>query len=388
MSAPIRFLNALGQAFATMGLYSPGHPSRTRVADTAYRHLLELQETDTRPHFSFLEDSVVYGQRALHEMRSWPWGDRLAGAGVERVEFAADATREDFGGFLNDMMGLLGLPGADPALARAENRGSVRYGAIGIRGTDEPEPEGDDPNAPCDLTREYDVARWLYNAAREDHAVPMTEAGALVRSLALAMHSDGAMLVPLLRLKSYDQYTAMHSLNVSVLVMAFSEHLDLHRADVHAFGVAGLLHDIGLTRIPADLLDRFALSREEQSRLEQHPIEGAKLLLKGGPDADIAAAAAYEHHMRADGGGYPAMSFPRERHYASRVVQVCTVYDALRNPRPFRPAWPAAEALSHIERGAGTEFDGDVARAFVVMMREVRAESRLLVLDAEPAPAL
>lgn len=389
MSEPIKFLNAFAQALATMGLYDPGHPARARVGDVAYTQLRELQEHDTRPHFSFLDESVVYGQRALHEMRQWPWAARLAEAGVQRIEFAADLGRDDFDAFLNDMLVLLKLPGADAAQHRSEGRAGVRYGAIGVREQEDeeaPAPVEDTPAAPCDLVEEFEVARWLYHAAQHENTIPMAEAETLVRSLALAMHGDGATLLPLLGLKSHDQYTAMHSVNVAVLVMAFAEYLGLRRADIHAFGVAGLLHDIGMSRVPPDLLDRYALSRDEQALVEQHPMDGARLLLNGEAESDLAAVVAYEHHVRADGGGYPKLRFPRERHHASKVVQICTVYDALRNSRPFRPAWPATQALAHIERGGGTEFDDELARAFVAMMRQVHAESRVLTVSGE-APA-
>ena len=83
------------------------------------------------------------------------------------------------------------------------------------------------------------------------------------------MHTDGGVLVPLLQLKEHDQYAAMHSVNVAVLVMAFAEHLGLARADVHAFGVAGLLHDIGLSRVSPGLADRYAPSRPEQAGPER-----------------------------------------------------------------------------------------------------------------------
>lgn len=389
MSEPVKFLNALAQALATMGLYDPGHPIRARVGDAAYAQLRELQETDTRPHFSFLSESVVYGERALHEMRQWPWATRLADAGVQRIEFAADVSREDFDAFLNDLLVLLRLPGADASLRR-DGRAGVRYGGIGVRNTEEPPPPPEQltPDVPCDLQAELEVARWLYHAAQVQARVPMDEAEALVRSLTVAMHTDGGVLVPLLKLKEHDQYTAMHSVNVAVLVMAFAEHLGLARSDVHAFGVAGLLHDIGLSRVSPGLLDRYALTRVEQAELERHPIEGARLLVQGDGEADVATAVAYEHHIRADGGGYPVRRWPRPLHYASRVVQVCSVYDALRNARPFRPAWPPADALRHIEERAGTEFDAEVAGAFAGMMREVQAQARVVIVEGQPAAAL
>lgn len=98
-------------------------------------------------------------------------------------------------------------------------------------------------------------------------------------------------------------------------------------------------------------------------------MEGARLILQAEEQLDMAAVVAYEHHVRIDGGGYPTLKYERACHQASNLVHVCDVFDALRTRRPYRDAWPTGRALSLISEGAGTEFDADIARAFVQMMR-------------------
>jgi putative two-component system response regulator len=70
-----------------------------------------------------------------------------------------------------------------------------------------------------------------------------------------------------------------------------------------------------------------------------------------------------------DGGGYPSRHSQREAHYASRLVHVCDVYDALRTRRPYRDAWESETALQYIEKRAGLEFDVGLAAAFIAMVR-------------------
>jgi putative two-component system response regulator len=72
-----------------------------------------------------------------------------------------------------------------------------------------------------------------------------------------------------------------------------------------------------------------------------------------------------------DGGGYPAMRYRRDCHYASRIVHVCDVYDALRTKRPYRDAWEAERVLAYIAERAGSEFDAVIAESFVRMMRSL-----------------
>jgi putative two-component system response regulator len=89
-----------------------------------------------------------------------------------------------------------------------------------------------------------------------------------------------------------------------------------------------------------------------------------------------------------NGGGYPSLKYPRDCHYASKLVHICDVYDALRTKRPYRDPWGAEKILSYIEEKSGTEFDGKLAHEFSQMIR--RWEPQIAVLDEDeelPAPA-
>ena len=118
MSEPVRFLTSFAQSVATMALYGPSHPARKRAVDASYRILRDLQAHEAQPEFSFLGDEVVYGQRPLREMRDWEWATRLAAAGVQRLEFAADVSRDDFEDFLDGVVARLTLSAMESAEAR------------------------------------------------------------------------------------------------------------------------------------------------------------------------------------------------------------------------------------------------------------------------------
>src|SRR5437773_623660 len=140
-----------------------------------------------------------------------------------------------------------------------------------------------------------ELKAWDWGQRLAHAGVQLLEAEAVVRSLAVAMHGGRQIVLPLLQLKEFDQYTTTHSLNVAVLSMALAEFLGLGAGDVRAFGIAGLLHDVGKTQIPIDVLTKPGkLTDSERALMNDHPAAGARILLETAEDLDLAVVVAYE----------------------------------------------------------------------------------------------
>ena len=385
MIEPIRFLNAFGKTLSAMALYAPSHPAREKASALALELIQSLQQTEGTVKFSFLGDEVVYQNKTLKEMRDWEWSDRFTRAGIQRLEFVDVVSKEEFEDFLYEAMSQVSPGWRDPRHAQhspAMEYKSIRYGAIGIRG------DGDqflnDPlpvigmNFPLD--EEIETITTIYSEVGAGHPLPAQEVEAVVTSLSVAMHGDSEIMMPLLQLKEFDQYTTAHSLNVSVLVMGLAEFLGLGGRDTRAIGVAGLLRDVGMTKVPKDIVSKAGPPTDaEWELLRTHPAEGAKIILASEPQLDLAAVVAFEHHMLPGGGGYPKPHFERDLHFASKLVQVCDCYDALRTRRFHRGAWTPESALKYVEEKAGTVFDAEIAKSFITMMR--RWERRIVPVD-------
>ncbi|MGH9237600.1 MAG: HD-GYP domain-containing protein [Vicinamibacterales bacterium] len=381
---PSIFLHSFAQAIAVMALYPSGHPSRERTIDGAYQALAALPVGSVRS-FTFLDGEVIYGREPLRELKDWDWGDRLAAVGIQRLEFERDVSRDEFEGFLQEI-----LARVTPSATTAENRQmralGVRFGAVGVQGQSHLRAAASPPAAlDTSLREEAETLRWMQQEVQLHGTIPLLEAEAVVRSLAVAMHGDRRMVFPLLQLKEFDQYTTTHSLNVAVLAMGLAEKIGCNKKEIRAFGVAGLLHDIGKIRIPIGVLTKPGkLTEEERRMFKHHPADGARLILESDEALDVAAVVAYEHHMMLDGGGYPTPYYARPTALASRLVHVCDVFDALRTRRPYRDAWEAETVLAYLKERAGTEFDPSLVEPFVEMMRQ--SETQLSTLpEAEPA---
>ncbi|MGH7446938.1 MAG: HD-GYP domain-containing protein [Longimicrobiales bacterium] len=376
MTGAVRFLHTFAQAVAAMALYREGHPARERAIDATDDWLHRALEVQPRLQFTFLPDEVICGSEPLRELADWDWSRRLAGAGIQRLEFDDTVTRDDLEDFLDEVAARLTLAAVHSSEARQMRPGSIRFGSVGLQGDevliDVPEQFDELPLSGYSLTEEADTLRWLHDEVNDTRQLHLAEAETVVRSLSVAMHGDRDVLIPLLQLRQFDEYTTTHALNVSVLSMALTEFLQLPPRDVRTFGIAGLLHDIGKVSIPREILVKPGkLTPTEREIINTHTVEGARIIIQTQDQLDLAAVVAYEHHITIDGGGYPAMRYRRDCHYASRIVHVCDVYDALRTKRPYRDAWEAERVLAYIAERAGSEFDAVIAESFVRMMRSL-----------------
>ena len=374
MSDPVQFLTSMGHVLAAMSLYDKGHPARERAVDESYEKLRDLVDGEGNRQITFVNREVVLDEQVLRDLKEWEWGNRLAGVGIERVEFDESVTRDNYEEFLRDAFLRFKGESLDTTEARYMRHTGVRYGPtqIGAEGIEQAEAIVQTRAAIAySLQEDIETIEWMHRQVQDESEVPMLEAEMVVRSLSTAMHNQEEILLPLLELKEFDQYTTTHSTNVAVLAMGLAEYIGLQGQDVRVMGVAGLLHDLGKVRIPKEILVKpGAFTDEERQEMQRHPSEGARIILGRDVRLEVPAIVAYEHHIMLNGAGYPSLHYSRPTHIASRLVHVCDVYDALCTHRPYRGAWTSDKALGLIEEETGDDFDPQFARPFVQMMRQ------------------
>lgn len=375
MSDPIPFLTTFSQALATFTLYTDAHPARTSAVQASRDMLEAVLAEPGRVQFSFVGGEVVCGNRVLRELKEWEWAGRLESIGIEWLEFIAPIDADDYLAFLQLVHEGVRAGAAAAAVVPANPPTGIRYGRVVLTGgsLEELAQRAVTAGVAFDLTAEVEGVRWVHERVATSEELPVVETETIVRSLALAMRQQGELILPLLQLHDLDQYATTHSCNVAVLAMGLAEYLGYAAREARALGVAGILADIGNVRVPREvLLKGGALSEEDRTMVEAHCAEGARLILQRHPRMELAAVVAYEHHLDLDGGGYPRLAFPREPHFASRLIRICDFYDAAMSPRGWRPPLGSEVALGLLEAGAGTKFDPDLVGPFSTMLRQAR----------------
>ena len=189
---------------------------------------------------------------------------------------------------------------------------------------------------------------------------------------------EKAQLETLQRLALASEYrdddTGMHTRRVGLTAGCIADALGLPAAQVDLIMRAAPLHDVGKIGITdAILLKPDKLTADEFDTMKQHTIIGGKILSgSSSPWLKLAEQIALTHHERWDGKGYPFQHANEEIALVGRIVAVADVFDALTHERPYKKAWPLAEARAEIMRQSGTQFDPQVVQAFLSTPHEAQ----------------
>jgi len=166
-----------------------------------------------------------------------------------------------------------------------------------------------------------------------------------------------------------DRYIRGHPERMSEWAVALAEEMRLSPERVRDIRIGALLHDIGKVTVSEGILNKPGkLTKREFASIKDHPIVGSTLVsqVKG---FERLAKIVRHHHERFDGTGYPDGLAGEDIPPEARILSVLDVFDALTHQRSYRKAQSKEEALAEIERGAGTQFDPMVAKAFLALVR-------------------
>jgi len=195
----------------------------------------------------------------------------------------------------------------------------------------------------------------------------------VVSDLTESILSNRNVINDLISLSSYDQYTYTHSVNVAVLSTGIGIACGLSRADVETLGVGALLHDVGKSSLPAEILNKPGkLTDGEFEIIKRHVLEGARILRTHDSIAEVSHQVVLQHHERLSGGGYPNRLSGSDITTFGRICAIADCYDAMTTHRPYSRAGTPFNALSWMRREE-KNYDGDLLATFIRMLGRIQA---------------
>jgi HD-GYP domain-containing protein (c-di-GMP phosphodiesterase class II) len=214
------------------------------------------------------------------------------------------------------------------------------------------------------------VARQFMQNVRGGQGASFQRVKRLVHTIVDLVAQDDSTLLALTQIKNFDNLLFTHSANVCVLSVALGQSLGLDKDLLGKLGLSAMLHDMGMTEIPKEVLTRRdELTPEERELYERHPLIGARAILKaqGASEASIrCAVVAFEHHLHEDGAGFPAGVARRPSTLLSRIVAITDFYDSVTTPPPTGEAtFTPEEALRLMVHGGRDVFDPVLVKLFV-----------------------
>jgi HD-GYP domain-containing protein (c-di-GMP phosphodiesterase class II) len=363
----------LSGAITSMRLYPDQHPQVQKYVETAHFELTKFLLDKAETTLLLVNDRVVCDQKPLPDMgpHSVQFIRTLREAAIERVTFISGIAKEDLQGFLRELI--------------ATNEGSVRsrehirLGKLDIRvdfgdvaALDGPlsEEQEEQIAALNTLSRaRLEDIKEIYNKIARQQAFSARGLGEVVDTFARAFAHGVSPIRMLASLKSADEYTFTHVVNVCILTMSQAESLGFQGQKLYEIGMASALHDAGKLLVPEEILSKpGALTPEERSIMESHTVRGARYILglEGVPKLSVLAA--LEHHLRFDGSGYPHISQAWRPNLVSQMLAISDVFDAMRSRRCYKEPAPLEKIVDVLESEKGTTFNPFLVKNFLKLI--------------------
>ncbi|USX21147.1 HD-GYP domain-containing protein [Oxalobacteraceae bacterium OTU3REALA1] len=210
------------------------------------------------------------------------------------------------------------------------------------------------------------LVRTVMQDARLGKAIELDQVEPVVQAITESILRNPGALVGLLRIKTKDDYTFLHSVSVCTLLVAFCRSRNIAADVTHQAGLGGLLHDTGKALVPDSILNKPGpLTDEEFAIIKRHPRDGYDILRKTPEVGPIPLDITLHHHERRDGSGYPGKQANEQISELAQMAAIVDVYDAITADRCYHKGMSAAAALRKIYEWSKFHFNPQYAQEFM-----------------------
>ncbi|MBR1741680.1 MAG: HD-GYP domain-containing protein [Lachnospiraceae bacterium] len=187
----------------------------------------------------------------------------------------------------------------------------------------------------------------------------------ITNDLMKAITDNEAVAVDISALRASDEYTFKHSVDVATMSMIIAKKMGYSRDEIYEIGISGLLHDMGKSKIPLEVLNKpGGLSEEEFEVMKTHALLGYRILQEKEEFSEAVKFGVLQHHEKMNGKGYPMGVTGDKIHKYAKIMSVADVYDALVTERPYKKAFSQRTAVEMI-MSMTDELDIDAMKAFL-----------------------
>lgn len=357
-------LRHLVTAISSASLYAPDHQQVARLRGQALEGLAAALDAAEELSLVVIGDALIADGEPLDGGFSQ---ERLVGIlkgrGVGHVKFLRGITGEELAALAQG----LSAGGAGGELRSTEH---IRLGRVEVRFS---AGEGEGARRPDPLAgysaEEIGRFRELCEGVSRNRTLRAAGIADMVSGLIASLRENARPLMALAPLREMDEYTFTHSVNVCILNLAQAMSLGIDGALLQEIGIAGLLHDIGKMFVPPEVLTKPGhLDESEWCLMRQHPARGARCLIESPGVPRLAAVVAFEHHMKYDFSGYPAVPRGWEQHPASQMTAISDFFDALHTRRAYRDSLDLRKIAGILLDNHGREFHPVLTRNFLLLL--------------------
>jgi putative nucleotidyltransferase with HDIG domain len=207
------------------------------------------------------------------------------------------------------------------------------------------------------------IAKVFEEVKRDFTDINVKELNTVVEDIILDLTNEEDIMHNLVSLKSVDDYTFEHSINVSVLAILFGKKINYNFDDLRKIGMGCILHDIGKMLIPEEILNKpTSLTDYEYEVIKNHPELGFKHLQELDVLSPLSRTVVYAHHEKIDGTGYPRGLKGNKIHEFAKIANIADVFDALTSERVYRKRWPTHKAVDYIISNTDIFFDYNLVK--------------------------
>lgn len=364
---PRRILKSLAALRTVTGAYPAGHPmiaDKLREANDAVQQHLMLGDS--------IRIDIIHGVVHLNGVPFAGEGDAHAHAlGVDSIHISNRVRVDELQSLAELLWQLKPDAGGEPlgvSLARrqVQNITVGKLVPLDTRWRAHQWPDRPASAVDPDYEESLALAEKTFDELSEGRALDMVRVRDLVQLLMCRVASSHAALAQILAVKQYENLTYCHSVNVAVLSLLLGRQLQLDDDTLLALVEAALLHDVGKTRIPLELVKKpGALDKRERRMIEAHTTLGAEILAQVDGLRPLTPLVALEHHRSVTGRGYPDLGDGVIPHAFSQIVSVADIYEAVTGARSYQAPTQPERACLLLARLAGDKLNAAMVKALV-----------------------